>query len=313
MGVERATSELRALHEVVQRNTIISVFGEEVDRAVENALPSVERMLLGIGHFLCPKLLNMFFNINWLELACKADGSTTATAKEPAHMPSSSRDSAVRPQHESNITLYYSPGACSLAIHIVLEELNIPYQLKLVSVAEGKASEPEFLSVNPKGRVPVLEIDDVLLTEAPAILVYLARVNPESALLPSEQLDIFRCLEWLNWLSSTVHAVGYGQLWRPERFTNDSTQFENIIAKGRENITDAYRHIEKLLTRRSWSVGDTYSCVDPFLLVFYLWGNAVGFSMQTEYPAWSAHAARILVRDAVRRAIEQEGLTLPPA
>ena len=228
-------------------------------------------------------------------------------------MPNSSPDNGVRAPRESNIGLYYSPGACSLAIHIVLEELNIQYQLKLVSVAEGKTSEPEFLSVNPKGRVPVLEIDDAFLTEAPAILVHLAMTHPEAALLPSRQLDRFRCLEWLNWLSSTVHALGYGQLWRPARFTNDRAQFESIIAKGGENITDAYRHIEKRLIGRLWSVGDTYSCVDPFLLVFFLWGNAAGFAMQTEYPAWSAHAARILARDAVRRAIEQEGLALPSA
>ncbi|MBS7703699.1 glutathione S-transferase family protein [Chelatococcus asaccharovorans] len=226
-------------------------------------------------------------------------------------MINSDLENAAGEQIGGYIGLYYSPGACSLAIHIVLEELNLPYQLKLVSVAEGKTSEPEFLSVNPKGRVPVLELDDAILTEAPAILVYLAKAKPESGLLPSELLDGFRCLEWLNWLSSTVHAVGYGQLWRPERFTDDRTQFENIIAKGRENIIAAYRHIEKILSGRQWSVGDGYSCVDPFLLVFYLWGNAVGFAMQTEYPAWSAHAARVLARDAVQRAIAQEGLTLP--
>lgn len=225
-------------------------------------------------------------------------------------MTNSDHENAVRDHAVSNIGLYYSPGACSLAIHIMLEELNFRYKLKLVSVAEGKTSEPEFLSVNPKGRVPVLEVDDAILTEAPAILVYLAKAKPESGLLPSGALDSFRCLEWLNWLSGTVHSVGYGQLWRPERFTDDRTQFENIVAKGRENITAAYHQIEKNLTDREWSVGNRYSCVDPFLLVFYLWGNAIGFAMQTDYPAWSAHAARVLARDAVQRAIAQEGLTL---
>jgi glutathione S-transferase len=226
-------------------------------------------------------------------------------------MANSDREKTSASQINREIVLYYSPGACSLAVHIVLEELDLPYELKLISVSEKETSRPEFLKINPKGRVPVLRVGDTLLTEAPAILVHVANMKPASGLFPAEPLDSFRCLEWLNWLSSTVHAVGYGQLWRPERFTNDSAQFEDIVGKGSENIADAYRHIEKILTGRVWSVGESYSCADPFLLVFYLWGSAIGFAMQDDYPGWSAHAARVLSRDAVRRAMEQEGLTAP--
>lgn len=225
-------------------------------------------------------------------------------------MPDQSPFESIEVQGEDNIRLYYSPGACSLAPHILLEELNISYQLELTSVAEEKTASPAFLIINPKGRVPVLEVNRTILTEAPAILVYLALAYPHASLLPSQPLARFRCLEWLNWLSSTVHAIGYGQLWRPARFINDSAQFENISTKGRENIVEAYRQIERLLSGKSWSVENDYSCVDPYLLVFYSWGAATGLAMQTEYPAWSAHAARVLARDAVRRAIEQEGLTL---
>lgn len=228
-------------------------------------------------------------------------------------MPNPSIFESTEVQRGCNTTLYYSPGACSLAPHILLEELNIPYQLKLTSVAEGKTAAPEFLIINPKGRVPVLEVNRSILTEAPAILVYLAQLRPEASFLPSEPLDHFRCLEWLNWLSSTIHAVGYGQMWRPARFTNDNAQFDKISAKGRENVIEAYHHIERLLGRVTWSVNNSYSCVDPYLLVFYLWGKATGFDMQTEYPSWLAHAARVLAREAVQRAIEQEGLILLPA
>lgn len=206
------------------------------------------------------------------------------------------------------IKLYYSPGACSLAPHILLEELGISYQLELVSIDEGKTKLPEFLAINHKGRVPVLEVNGSLLTEAPAILVYLSLTHAEKSFLPTDTFEYFRCLEWFNWLSGAVHAVGYGQLWRPQQFINDSAQYERISAKGRENIIDSYRHIEKLLGGRTWGVGNRYSCVDPYLLVFYLWGNAIGLNMTAEYPSWSAHAARVLVRDAVQRAIKQEGL-----
>lgn len=206
------------------------------------------------------------------------------------------------------VKLYYSPGACSLAPHILLEELSVPYQLELVSIAEGKTETPEFQAINPKGRVPVLEVNGSFLTEAPAILAYLSLAHPEKSFLPSEPIDHFRCLEWFNWLSGTVHAVGYGQLWRPERFINDRTQYEAISAKGRENIVDSYRYIESLLGGRTWVVGNSYSCVDPYMLVFYLWGISIGFNMRKEYPSWSALSARVLAREAVQRAIKQEGL-----
>jgi glutathione S-transferase len=206
------------------------------------------------------------------------------------------------------IKLYYSPGACSLAPHILLEELGIPYQLELVSIDEGKTETPEFNAINPKGRVPVLEVNGSILTEAPAILVYLSLTNVGKSFLPTDALDHFRCLEWFNWLSGTVHAVAYGQQWRPQQFINDRAQFALVSAKGRENIIESYRYIEKLLGGQTWSVGNSYSCVDPYLLVFYFWGRAIGLNMKKEYPSWSAHAARVLARDAVQRAIKQEGL-----
>lgn len=217
----------------------------------------------------------------------------------------------IKNEDKNCVTLYFSPGACSLAVHILLEELGLSYRLELVSVQERKTTEPAFLRTNPKGRVPVLDLDGILLTEAPAILVYLAKTHPEARLLPADPMDQFRCLEWFNWLSSALHAIGYGQLWRPARFIHDSAHFNAISAKGRENIADAYRHIESLMTGRTWAVGDAYSCVDPFLLVFFLWGMASGFAMQNDFPAWSDVMARVLSREAVQRALKQENILLP--
>src|SRR6202035_167534 len=108
--------------------------------------------------------------------------------------------------------LYYSPGACSMAVHIVLEEIGAPYELELISSSgprEGRmTATPEWRAVNPKGRVPAVSgrpgrigggAD--LLTEAPAILAYLARTNPGAGLLPADPAGEARCLEWLNFLS----------------------------------------------------------------------------------------------------------------
>lgn len=214
--------------------------------------------------------------------------------------------------------LYYSPGACSLAPHIVLEEIGEPYELELVSTAEGKTRSPEYLAVNPKGRVPVLYPvpgrigggADVL-TEASAIMVYLARTHPEAGLLPADPAGEARCLEWLNWLASNVHAMSYGQIWRTARFVTDPALEPAVVRKGHENVRDQYSYIETLLADgREWAVPGGYCVADPYLLVFYHWGLRIGLDMRIQYPAWTDLADRVLARPAVARVFAQEGIAL---
>jgi glutathione S-transferase len=118
---------------------------------------------------------------------------------------------------------YYSPGTCSLAPHIVLEEIGEPYELELISASgprEGKmTSKPEWKAINPKARVPALlgilgRIwgADNILTEVPAILVSLARTNPAAKLLPSDLAAEARCIEWMSWLSSNMHSMAFAQM-----------------------------------------------------------------------------------------------------
>lgn len=214
--------------------------------------------------------------------------------------------------------LYYSPGACSLAVHVALEEIGEPFELELVpSVGKGrKTNTPEYLAVNPKGRVPALRGvpgssggADGLLTEAGAILVYLAKTHPASGLLPGDAAGEARCLEWLSFLSTSVHALSYGQLWRPERFVEDEEDRQAVVAKGHRNVREQYAYIEGLLADgREWAVPGGYSIADPYLLVFYLWGNLVGLKMRSLYPAWTRLFERTAGRSAVRRILEKEGL-----
>ena len=117
--------------------------------------------------------------------------------------------------------LYYSPGSCSLAPHIVLEEIGEPYQTLLVSAMDGSTSSTEYLQVNPKARVPALDIGNEILTEVPAIVLYLALCNPDMKLLGNTPYFLARAMEWMNWLSSGIHALAVAQNWRVERFTDD--------------------------------------------------------------------------------------------
>jgi glutathione S-transferase len=207
--------------------------------------------------------------------------------------------------------LYYSPRACSLAPHILLEEVGQPYALERVTIAEGKTRTPEYLAMNPKGRVPVLVTEEgEILTELPAISWFIAQGSTVPALFPHGKLAAARCFEWFNWLSGTMHAMAYGQVWRPQRFVQDEALYPAINAKGRDNVIENCGFIEGKLAGRQWAVGNAYTVVDPFLLVFYYWGNRIKLDMRCDYPHWTAHAERLLERPAVKRALEQEGIDI---
>jgi len=207
-------------------------------------------------------------------------------------------------------TLYYSPGACSLAPHILLEEIGLPYALELVSVADGATQSPAFRAVNPKGRVPVLAEGDWVLTEVPAILARIAQQARGGELWPVAADELGRTLEWFNWLSGTLHAVAFGALWRPRRFLAEEAGFEALSRHARTNVDAGFAHVEAQLRGRTWAVGDRRGCVDPYLLVFYRWGNRIGVDMRATYPAWTAHAEAMCARPAVQAALAQEGISV---
>ena len=107
----------------------------------------------------------------------------------------------------SVMKLYYAPGACSLAPHIVLEEVGDRFELSRVDLGANQQNSADYLRVNPKARVPALTDGDWTLTEAPAILRYIAARHPAAGLWPWDPREEARCAEWLNWLSSTIHVA----------------------------------------------------------------------------------------------------------
>lgn len=207
-------------------------------------------------------------------------------------------------------TLHAAPGSCSLAPHIVLEELGEPYSLLLMSPGHPETKTEEFRRLNPKGRIPVLTGEDFLLTEAPAILIHLGQANPDANLLEPHGENLIRSIEWFNWLSGTVHAVAVRMVWRPDYFSDMGDAHARIVDKGKEHLLDAFSLIEARMRERVWAVGDRYSVVDPYLLVFYRWGNRMLIDMQDSYPYWTLHARRLEERPAVQRALDQEGISL---
>lgn len=209
-----------------------------------------------------------------------------------------------------SVTLCYSPGSCSLAPHIVLNEIGQPFVLRRFATAEREHRSPEYLAINPKGRIPALQIDGFILTENPAILAYLGRRHPEAGLYPTDAREPeARCLELLAWSSNTVH-VAYAQLFRPERFVLDARDHAAVKASGRENFERCLVDIERKLQQQAFAVGPAYTVVDPFWLVFYRWGTRSGYDMKGAFRAFTDFASRLCERPAVQRALATEGISV---
>ncbi len=207
------------------------------------------------------------------------------------------------------IKLYYSPGACSLAPHIVLEELGIAYEPVLISLPDGQQKRADFLRVNKKGRVPVLNVDGKILTENLAILTYLGGGYAERGLWPKETWKQAEALSLMSWLASTVHIAIAG-IFRAERYSADPVAKASINAQALITLTKCFVDIEAHLTGKTFAMGGQYTVCDPYLLVFYRWGNRLAMDMKTLYPVWSKHAQRVYSRPTVKRVFEDEGITL---
>jgi glutathione S-transferase len=206
------------------------------------------------------------------------------------------------------IKLYYAPGACSLASHIALEEVGVPYDTQKMNLAEGDQRKPEYLRLNPRGRVPTLVVDDQVLTENVGILTYFGGGYPQAGIWPKKTWDQAKLVATLAWLSNTVHPT-YGHIVRPERYAADDAAKEDIKAKGKANFQGYLEEIDKLLAGHKWAVANQYTVADGYLLVFYRWANRQKMPVQ-ELKNYSALVQRVMARPAVQKVMAEEGITL---
>ena len=210
-------------------------------------------------------------------------------------------------------TLYYSPGACSLAPHIALAETGEPFEATRIKFGETEQRSPAYLAINPKGRVPALVDGAFVVTENPAILQYIAKRYPAAGLWPQDPQDEARCAEWMAWCSSGLH-IAYAHIRRPERYGTSEAAKADIVEQGRDTVRALWQDVEaKLVASRSpWMAGETYSVADPYLFVFWNWGRGgLAYDMAVDFPAWTRHAKRMAERPAVARVLAVEGIALP--
>jgi glutathione S-transferase len=205
------------------------------------------------------------------------------------------------------LTLYFTPGACSLAAHIVLEESGESYQKQLVDLAKGEQRTAPYLEINPQGRVPVLRLDDgEPLTENTAILPYLGK---RFGLWPSEPIAEARALSLIGFFAASVHPA-HAHIGRPERYAADPAAYPTIKEAGLKTFHGYLQQIDGMLAGREW-FADRYSVLDAYGLVFYAWGFRRELPVQ-ELEHYSALKDRMLQRPAVRRVVAEEKLALAP-
>jgi glutathione S-transferase len=204
--------------------------------------------------------------------------------------------------------LYYAPGACSLASHIALEESGIPYETERLNLAQGDQRKPEYLKLNPNGKVPTLVVDGKILTENVAILTYVGGGYPNAGLWPKKTWEQAQALSLMAWLSNTVHTA-YGRYFRPERFVGEEAAAETVKAKARESFEASLRQIDAHLEGRKWAASNHFTVVDGYLVVFYRWGNRAGLPVKS-MKHYTRLVEEALGRPAVTKVMNDEGITL---
>lgn len=199
------------------------------------------------------------------------------------------------------LTLFYAPGACSLAAHIALEEAGEKYEAKRMDLTKGEQRTPEYLKIHPIGRVPALLLGNgEPLTENTAILPYIGK---RYGMWPYDPIAVARAHSVVGFFASTVHPA-HAHISRPERYATDQTMFPNLQAQGRKMFFEYLGQIDGMLAGREW-LSDMYTVLDPYAFTFYTWGVRREMPM-SDLKHFTAHKDRMMARPAVRRAVEDE-------
>jgi glutathione S-transferase len=198
--------------------------------------------------------------------------------------------------------LYFSPGACSLAPHIVAREAWVPIDLVKVDLAtKTTESGDDYLRINPKGSVPALVLGDgTLLTEGAVICQFIADIEPETGLMPQAgTVERYHALEWLNFIATELHK-GFSLLWRKDT----PAEMREIVKK---NIGTKLGYLSDHLEDPDYLLGDIFGAADAYAFTILSWAPVVGIDL-AQWPVLAAYLERISARAGVRAALAAEGL-----
>lgn len=210
------------------------------------------------------------------------------------------------------LKFYMTPGSCSTGIHILLEELDLPFEVTIVNLPAGDHIQPAYQALNPKGTIPTLVLTGgQALTEFQAIAYWLARTYPRNRLLPEDTLLAAQTLELMDYVVGTVHGQGYTRIFTTERYlpadladADRATWQQSIQARGREIVNEAFTVIEVRLPETGYAMGADFSIADAALFYVEFWADKTGLSLP---PRCAAHYQRVRSRPVVQRVLREEG------
>lgn len=198
------------------------------------------------------------------------------------------------------LTFYHSTGlSCAVATQIALEEAGADYEDVTIDLTKGDQRSPEFLKLNPKGRVPVLVTDKGVLTENVALLLFVAQIHRKARLAPDDPFLLAKMNAFNSYLASTVH-VAHAHSMRGSRWSDDVAAIESMKAKVAQNMTDCASIIENEYLEGPWVLGELFTVADCYLHIIANWMPGDGVDM-TKFPRISAHTAAMNQRPAVRK------------
>jgi len=203
------------------------------------------------------------------------------------------------------LKLYFAPGTCALASHIALAEAGAPYTTEKLDFRANQQNSPEYLKLNPKGRVPTLVTDRGVLTETPAILAYVAQSFPQAKLAPLDDAFEFAKLQAFNsYLCSTVH-VNHAHKMRGARWATAESSFADMKGMVPKTMGACFNLIERDMLKGPWVMGDSYTVGDCYLYTLTLWLDGDGVDVAT-LPKVKAHKERMEQRPSVQKVLAEQ-------
>lgn len=203
------------------------------------------------------------------------------------------------------LKLYYTPGTCALASHIVLAEAGADYAVEKIDFKTSQQSSPGYLAINPKGRVPALVTERGILTETPAMLAYVAQMFPQAGLAPLDDAFAFAEVQSFNsYLCSTVH-IAHAHKMRGHRWASEESSFADMKRKIPETMRASFSLIEQTMLRGPWVMGEQYTICDPYLFTIAQWLEGDGVDINT-FPGVADHFRLMSDRVAVKKAFAEQ-------
>lgn len=200
------------------------------------------------------------------------------------------------------LTLYYAPGTCALASHLALEYACARYETVRVDFSRKEQRSPEYLQLNPKGRVPALVTDRGILTETPALLLYISQTFPQAGLAPlDDPFLLARANEFNSYLCSTVH-VAHAHRMRGYRWADDAQAIEAMKKKVPQAVGECFELIEGQMLKGPWVLGERFSICDPYLFTLAQWMESDGVD-PSRFPKVADHRQRMAADPVVVRVL----------